>query len=517
MQHFTYAFTCKAQPECSYEVIAFHGQEQLDACFEFSLKLRTDAAGFSPEPLLNARASLTIRQGGDQITKNGCISRVHVLRTYEGKCYLECVLVPTLHSLALSRDYRTFIDVKLDGALEQLFQDCGLEKDAYAFRLTKEAPSCAYLCQYDESDLNFLLRRLAQQGWSFFFEFTDNRDTLVVTDSPGKRNDCPDYSDLSLRFAPPGSDHPDAGRLVQRFVRKVQAVPKNVRFKDWNYQRPDLRLEAQAEVAATGFGEDYVFGHTSGTSQTVRERATLLAEKLSALADRHMGSSDCPFLLPGQTFALQDHPLNSFNTRYLPLLIEHSGQAAMRDVAHPVPSGYSNRFVAIRADRTYRPLHTAPEPRITGGLHGFVECESKTYAQLDEHGRYRVRLCFDTAERQACKSSPPLRLMSPHAGNNYGLHFPLQGGTEVLVGYEYGDPDRPVILGALPNAEAPGPITDASTSKAHIRTPGGNHLHFNDTADKEHLSAHCPTKSTAMFVGAVYGDDADGGDNTTGE
>ena len=59
------------------------------------------------------------------------------------------------------------------------------------------------------------------------------------------------------------------------------------------------------------------------------------------------------------------------------------------------------------------------------------------------------------------------------AGAGYGMHFPLRPGVEVLVAFIGGDPDRPIIVGAAPNAITPSPVTQSNSTKNRIRTASG--------------------------------------------
>ena len=56
------------------------------------------------------------------------------------------------------------------------------------------------------------------------------------------------------------------------------------------------------------------------------------------------------------------------------------------------------------------------------------------------------------------------------AGSGYGMHLPLHIGTEVLVTHLDGDPDRPVILGAVPNVDTMSPVVDANATQSRIKT-----------------------------------------------
>ena len=98
---------------------------------------------------------------------------------------------------------------------------------------------------------------------------------------------------------------------------------------------------------------------------------------------------------------------------------------------------------------------------------------AEAYAPIDDQGRYRVRFLFDDTPPGSRPASSPVRMLQSSAGEGYGAHFPLKVGTEVLVGFVNGDPDRPVIVGAAPNPLKPSPVTSRNAAVNRIRTVSG--------------------------------------------
>lgn len=509
MQTVEFEFACLKDQDATFRVLSFHGVESIDSCFAFDISLTTAKSGFDPDALLGKKAYLEIAVGSSKVRKYGVIDVLHVLRVIGDTVYLDVILVPQLQRLGLSHNYRTFIDQELKDVLTNVLQENDLQSSDFEFRLNAAPPKTPYLCQYNESDMTFFTRRLEHNGLSYFFEYTENGDKLVVADSIGSRQDVDgDAAALRLMFAPAGSTQAEHGPGVNRLSRKVVAVPAKVRLTDWNYERLDLKLEAEHDVAATGFGEAYTYGDAAASLGDVKQQALFRAQSQAAKGDRHIGISTSPLILPAQKFSLQQHPLDACNTDYIPLRVEHWGVAEEQGGADAEPAqskqtaGYRNRFAAVCADQQYRPLHDTQPPKVCGGVHAFVEAEGDTYAHLDDAGRYHVKFGFDAASRGKCKSSAPVRMMSPHAGVGYGLHFPLLGGAEVLMGHEQGDPDRPFIMGALPNVKATGPVVQKNTSQAHVHTPGGNKLKFEDKEGASGLMLFSPMGGAGIGIGA---------------
>jgi hypothetical protein len=125
------------------------------------------------------------------------------------------------------------------------------------------------------------------------------------------------------------------------------------------------------------------------------------------------------------------------------------------------------------------------------------------YAELDESGRYHLQLGFDRSQRTDMKASHPVRMMQPHAGAHYGMHFPLQPGIEVLVGFVDGNPDRPVIVGTAPNPETASPVDAGNHTQNVLRTKSANELVIEDALGEERIRIHTPHQNTTIQLGSV--------------
>ncbi len=235
-----------------------------------------------------------------------------------------------------------------------------------------------------------------------------------------------------------------------------------------------------------------------------------------ARAEVYTGSGTAFFLRAGYTFALYDHPRASFDTKYLVTEVEHFGNQSARTAEMLRLTGlaglaedevYRVEVTAIPATVQFRAEQRAPWPRIYGTEHGVVDGEAESeYAQLDEHGRYLVRFAFDESGLPDGKASTRVRMMQPHGGGVEGWHFPLRKGTEVLLTFLGGDPDRPVIAGVVPNALKPSPITQANQTRNVIQTGGRNRMEIEDKKGFERITWSTPYANTMIRMGAPNAD-----------
>ncbi len=116
-------------------------------------------------------------------------------------------------------------------------------------------------------------------------------------------------------------------------------------------------------------------------------------------------------------------------------------------------------------------------------MNGIVDGEDDSVAApIDELGRYKVLLPLDSVAAPGGKASRWIRMAQPSSGNAYGTHFPLHISAEVAVIHLDGDPDRPVIVGSIPNPETLSPVVGENASQSRIKTREGIILEFEDDA-----------------------------------
>jgi type VI secretion system secreted protein VgrG len=166
------------------------------------------------------------------------------------------------------------------------------------------------------------------------------------------------------------------------------------------------------------------------------------------------------------------------NRKYLITSIEHRAGSDSEDSS---AAEFRSTFEAVPFDVQYRPERRTPWPSIAGVVHAHVDSGSSgKFSTLDSQSRYRIRFPFDSAGKKGEQSSTWVRLAQSYAGSGYGSHYPLHMGTEVLVAFYDGDPDRPVIVGAVPNAVTPAASAGSNASQSTIRSASGIHIAMDD-------------------------------------
>jgi type VI secretion system secreted protein VgrG len=159
--------------------------------------------------------------------------------------------------------------------------------------------------------------------------------------------------------------------------------------------------------------------------------------------------------------------------------------------------------MAIPADVQFRPERNTPRPRINGTMNATIDAAGDgQYAEIDDEGRYKVVLPFDQSGNSEGRASRWVRMAQPYSGANYGMHFPLHKGTEVLLTFIDGDPDRPIISGSVPNPDTMSPVTGGNQTASVIRTGGGNQIRIEDNDGGQQIHLSSPTMDSKISIGA---------------
>jgi type VI secretion system secreted protein VgrG len=381
-------------------------------------------------------------------------------------------------------------------------------------------------CQYNESAFNFLSRHLERVGGYSYIRQSDSGDALALADAQTEVETLPlrDVLDWNEQAA---------DETIFSFVRTLAAGPAKVILRDYISEQPNALTTGQATDADHTYGKEEVnsyagydlFGETDAPSGNFSaEEARNQADKLAAarmrvlvsLANQARGESTIPWLRAGYAITLNGEHFQLLNVQHACNLAgdEEDEKLLRRSAAlgfdvGRAEGGYHNAFVCHPlALGPFAPEERTPRPFVTGLVHARVDAAGGgKYAELDSAGRYKVKFFFpekviaaDAEVSQDGNWFIPLSMMQPHAGSSSGIHFPLLKGVEVLVGFTDGDPDRPAILGAMPNPEHPSVVADENQQSNVIRTPSGNSITMVDTEGQQEIRMESWNKQTRISI-----------------
>ncbi len=461
-------------------VLRVDGTERLGQLYEFRVLFRCEAGRLTDDELdhlLLAPCALALDDDSDVI--HGIARAVETQDARAGYAAIyEIVLVPTMWLLTISKLSRLYQAMSVKDMATDVLTRYKLTGSHYDL-LISGAPR-DFVVQYHESDWDFLQRWFEHEGCFYWFEHAASGEKLVVAEA---------NSDASLIRGDSLLPYAEAAglRRTSQCVfqwRCVQTrIPARVVLRDYNYENPALAIIGQADVSKKlGFGTFFEYGDNFDTPAAGNALAKKRAERLLAAQRTYHGETDCTRFHVGHSFELTDHPDDAQNCEYLITAMEHR----VAPVSEGSPNlGYRATFEAIPLAVQYRPERRTEWPSIHGVMHGHIDSDSTgKFSTLDSQGRYRVRFPFDSTGKKGEQCSTWVRLMQPYSGSGYGSHHPLHKGTEVVLAFLDGDPDRPLIIGTVPNAQTPGVSAAANASQSGTKTASGIHLTMDDALSK---------------------------------
>ncbi len=464
------------------------GVEAIGQLFSFDVEVVCDPEGDLPDGVrVGGEVTLVFeRDEAEERRVHGVLAtarsriKATIVPTYELR------IVPRAVRMALVETQEIFLGQSVPEIIRSKLERNGFNAVDFDLRLIGKYPSREFVAQYAESNLAFVSRLCEHVGISFFFEHHDGCDRMIFSDHPDGFDDG-----TPLVFSPRGE-----GTYVFALDRVNDLVPTSYIVQDYNYRTPLVDLTACFDLPSGNGGGIAEYGANVKTPDDASLIAQVRGEERRSLQSVVEGETGSMALVPGQRVTIADvPPAHVFglagaeappaNASEAVLVVEvrHEAEIAVfNETAHP--ARYTSTFRAVPQGFTYRPPRRTPKPVIGGVVTGVIQLgpngESGGVAQIDAEGRYWVELHFDTAQPGTQKASHPIRLSQPFAGPSYGMHFPLRRGTEVIVAFTNGDPDRPVIVGALYNTASPNPVTATNSGMSRIRTASGMRVTYHD-------------------------------------
>jgi type VI secretion system secreted protein VgrG len=488
------------------------GEEAISTPYSFDVTFTTTAS-LTVSSLIGKPITLYIHTGAETLPVAGIIFAVFCGDPMPNSNFVYRVTVrPHLSLLGLNERNQVFgtqggtlgplsinqlIDQVLKGTLDGQSSITNASQpniDHDSSQLASGYPTSDFIVQYGESDLNFLQRRCEAAGVFYFFEQNSAADgtvseKVIFADKNVTFVNCT-FADGSstIDYSNSQSVGLAAGDTITSFCAVSQAVPENVYLLNYNYTLASPKLlSSKAQVSSTGVGNVIEYGDNYASASDGDTLASVRAQEIACQAVVFRGITNAPQLRPGYRFTLTGHNDSSLdNVQYVVTKAKHSAGTPIGygQDSGASPLAYTNEFEAIPYTTTYRPKRVTPKPVISGLVNATVDSSGDGQrADVDSTGGYQLRLLYDLSTSGAGKGSNSVRKAGPYAGkNDSGLDFPLLKGTEVILGFINGDPDRPIIVGAAPNANSADVVNKNNETRNRIKTTSGAYIEIEDGA-----------------------------------
>ncbi|QFQ09429.1 type VI secretion system Vgr family protein [Enterobacter sichuanensis] len=492
-------------PSCtsSLDVEEFSGKEFLSELYYYNVRFTSSDLNIDATQLLNKLATLTMGTGplmaltGQKVV-HGVVTHFKRISGSRDQATYQIIIEPFLALLGNQfRTHRFFVNKSVPEVVAEVLQEHGLRGWEYEFTLRADYPKREQINQYQENDLEFIERLLAEVG--IFYFFTLQPDTLTeVVHFADKQSAWTFGKKLPLN-SPSGANDNGADSVWGVNVRH-NVVARSVTASDYNHREAQNILTSVPADMTRGDGE----GNTYGDVYHYRPRHLERGDKINPAAEtgnfwarlEHerflsnqttiTGSSTDHTLGPAQVLTITE-------TAIPPTLPRETENGVVI-----ISAGYTaSRRNALKVDwvatpyyenRCWRP-EAKKRPVVSGTLMARVTSgkDNDIYAWQDASGMYRVKFDADRDDKRQGMESMPVRFAKPYGGDKYGFHFPLIQGTEVAIAFHEGDPDRPYIAHALHDSRHVDHVTEANSTRNVIRTAGLNKLRMEDKRGEEHI------------------------------
>lgn len=490
--------------EAELDVLAFEGDEVLSTPFSYRIEFTSPDHVISKEMMLMKAASLTLQAPVDrgygirmqQAVRviQGVVSGFERLSTSRDETRYALTLRPRLALLDRSHQNAIYQDMSVPQIVEKILRGRhNMRGQDFLFSLSKEYPRREQVMQYGEDDLHFITRLLGEVGIWFRFT-TDTRLNIDVVEFYDSQQGY--EKGLTLPSVPPSGQHSQGEEAVWEMECHHNVVQKQVSTRDYNYRQATEDMNARVDVTrgdTTTYGEACHFADNYLAAGSAHDRnpapesgafyARIRHERYLNGQTRVRAVTGCPTLSPGRVVKVTG------GYEVAEVFAQGVVITAMRSHARR-DEGFGVHFEGIpdSTDFSFRP-EPGSRPVMAGTLPARVTSttENDSYGHIDRDGRYRVNMLFDRDNWETGFESLWVRQSRPYAGDTYGLHLPLLAGTEVAIGFEDGNPDRPYIAGALHDSAHGDHVTIRNYRRNVLRTPANNKIRLDDSRGREHI------------------------------
>ncbi|WP_460450340.1 type VI secretion system Vgr family protein [Alsobacter sp. SYSU BS001988] len=477
-------------------IARFEAHEALSELFEFSIDALSRDPDIDFDKALGRSCCVTIaayagpkRHFDGVLVEAQALGMVHDLYSYR------LILRPSLWLLSRTANCRIWHDMTALAIIKEVLGQRGVQ---YKTATTRECRKREYCVQYRETDLAFVSRLMEEEGIYYFFQHADGEHTLYLADAPSSHKPVPGHSRVPFsKVAASGHVREEA---LFDWTSERRFRTGKFELRDYNFKTPGNKLIGPAKASARYAKSDlevYDYPGKYDQESEGKRYAEIRRDAEQAFDKRRYASGEAPSLFPGGCFTLADHPKSSENKSFLVLRARHQFSAqTFRSGGAGLGSGenYRGDYEMLPADQQFHAPMVTPKPIVHGPQTARVVARPGTSGEeidVDDHGRIRVRFHWDRDDKRSCW----LRVAQMWAGSRWGGQFIPRIDMEVVVEFLEGDPDRPLVVGSVYNADNRYPWTlPANKTQSGVKTDsskghnGHNQVRFEDKKGSEEIN-----------------------------
>lgn len=404
----------------------------------------------------------------------------------------EMTVVPWFWFLTRSTDCRIFQNKSAEEILSEIFVELGFHD--FEFHLKSEQTRLEYIVMYRESYYNFCARLMEQEGMLWTHRYEKDKHVLVIGDTNDTFKPIEPVDAIPYYGASAASERNGIDRWDEAFNFRVGKIT----YRDFNYDTPSSPL-MHVEVPTTlknpniGGTERYEYHSLYDHGDDGRRYARQAMEAEEALAHRFKGTGFVQAMTTGGRFRLTNHPVSAYDDK--PFVLLHVRHHAVNDYTRQgTELPYRNSFTCLPVEVPFRPERRTPKPYMYGTQAAVVVGPKGEEIHTDG-SRVKLHFYWDRRGKQDGSDSIWVRVSQPWAGAGWGGAAIPRIGQEVIVAFNEGDPDNPVIVGRVFNGEAANPYHGDGGQTMGIRSQthkggGSNELRFSDVNGAQEVFMH---------------------------
>ena len=504
-------------------------REGVGGLFEARVAVRSKEVALAPGDLIGRPVDVSLETAwGRRRTWNAlCTELVEHPRLTRGLRSYRLVLRPAAWVMTQRSDARIWRDRTAVEVAETLMSEHGLPGPDVSGVVHPVEPH-HHSVQWLETDWDYLVRRLEADGlWHWFRHEGGAPGAVAATHRLHLANhqagwrpgaEAPDGGDV--RYSLGSADRNRIDRLVRTYAMRSGARAG----RDWNFLTPSYTPEGATPTIHTlprngplelfdypsmgGWGPEG--GASDGIDAArVEARSRMRMQATEADHERVEGGGDVRSLAPGRRFTPYDvaNPDQVFE-EHVATAVLHRVVDRSYETAEDEPD-YACAFEAVPSRVPLTPHRTTARPRIDGQQIAVVAGPMGEEIHPDAHGRVKLWFPWD---RRAAKDGTDtcwVRVAQSWAGAGWGAQTIPRIGMEVLVSYLDGDPDRPIVTGAVPNAQktTPYPLPEHKTKsvfRSNTHRSGDpdqfNEISLEDETGQENMFFHAQKDQTIRVL-----------------
>lgn len=379
------------------------GSEALSKPYEFWLTCLSQLSSIEPNKLMGKAInfSFELNDGGER-TFNGVVCEIRQKGKVSDSLYqYELKVVPELWLLSQRSNIRIYQHKSIPQIVELLLSEHQL---IFESRLTASYPTHEYCVQYQESDLNFIQRILAEAGIFYYFKQEENKHKLIMLDDKNQYEEEANGV-LSQSYGSLESEH------FSEWQTSSQLLPIKYSSNAYDFKHPTSTLHSDNEHSDNeAFAADKMevyrypgeyLNKGDGQSETIKRLQSIQKHQYQIDAESNIRD-----LKVGHVYSIGMHEnINEIGNSYLVTELEYYAEDDSYKNSSDSRQEIRNKVKLIPAEVQFRADCDYTKPSVNGLQSAVVTGPEGEEIYTDKYGRVRIQFHWDR-EGKKMKTAP---------------------------------------------------------------------------------------------------------------